>query len=95
MQSKSVPEELLALREQIDALDEEIVLTLARRFAVTKIVGELKAINNLDSVDPIREQEKLTSLKALSDEHALNSDFTLELFQMIFNEVVKNHRSLK
>lgn len=95
MESKSIPDELLVLRNQIDALDEEIVLTLAQRFSVTSQVGKLKAENELDSVDPIREQEKLSSLKTLAEQHSLNSDFVLEMFQMIFNEVVKNHRNLK
>jgi chorismate mutase len=93
MQSKCAPDELLALRDKIDKLDEEIVATLARRFAVTSEVGQLKADHQLNSVDPAREQEKLARLKALAEDESLNSEFILELFQKIFDEVVKNHRS--
>jgi chorismate mutase len=92
MQSKTPPDELLVLRDKIDSLDEEIVATLAKRFAVTSAVGQLKAELQLNSVDSVREQEKLDRLKALADNESLNSEFILELFQKIFDEVVKNHR---
>ena len=93
MQSESVPDRLVDLREQIDAIDEEIVMTLARRFAVTREVGRIKAENGLDSVDPVREQEKLDRLAALAGQQSLDREFVSELFQRIFREVVKNHRS--
>ena len=92
MESKSVPEKLIDLRDQIDVIDEELVRTLARRFAITSEVGRIKAENQLESVDRAREQEKLARLKMLAQEESLNSDFVLELFQDIFREVVKNHR---
>lgn len=88
-----IPPELGELRGQIDQIDAEILALLARRFAVTGRVGELKAEFGLNSVDPIREQEKLQKLRALATEKGLNSDFVHDLFQHIFNEVVKNHRS--
>lgn len=92
MQTKVVPDELLALRDKIDALDEELITILAKRFEVTGAVGQLKADNNLSSVDPLREQEKLLRLKALAADACLNDEFVLKLFQMVFDEVVKNHR---
>lgn len=92
MQTTTVPDELLALRDKIDKLDEELISTLAKRFEVTGAVGRLKAEQQLNSVDPAREQAKLVRLKALADDESLNSEFVLELFQMIFDEVVKNHR---
>ena len=93
MQSQQVPQELLALREDIDRIDTELVNLLAQRFQVTARVGELKAQNRMESVDPAREQEKLDRLRALAGEKSLNSEFILDLFQTIFDEVVKNHRS--
>lgn len=93
MQSQQVPDELLALREEIDRIDSELVALLARRFQVTAKVGELKARNHLDSVDPVREQEKLERLRSLAEDQSLNSEFILDMFQTIFDEVVKNHRS--
>ena len=89
----SVPAELAVLRKQIDQIDEEIMAALARRFAVTVIVGQLKARQGLNSVDPVREQEKLQSLRNLAREMGLDADFVQNLFQHVFNEVVKSHRS--
>ena len=93
MPDQQVPEELLALREQIDRIDDELVELLGRRFEVTAKVGRLKATSGLESVDPVREQQKLERLRSLAEAKGLNSEFTLELFQTIFDEVVKNHRS--
>ena len=93
MPSQQVPDELLALREKIDSIDEEMLDLLARRFNVTARVGELKAESGLDSVDPVREQEKLERLRALAEDKSLNSEFILDLFQTLFDEVVKNHRN--
>ena len=95
MQSQQVPDELLALRNQIDRIDEEMLKLLAERFGVTAQVGELKAKNGLDSVDPVREQEKLERLRALAEARSLNSEFILDLFQTIFDEVVKHHRNFR
>lgn len=89
-----VPPELGELRSQIDQIDAEIMRTLAKRFAVTGQVGELKARYALNSVDPVREQEKLQRLRKLALEQGLNPDLVHTLFQHIFNEVVKNHRDL-
>lgn len=92
MDEQPVPEALLALRGQIDTIDDELVELLSRRFQVTRKVGMLKAEKRLDSVDPRREQEKLERLQALAREHQLDPDFVLSLFQDIFRQVVANHR---
>jgi len=88
-----IPAEMLQLRERIDLIDEELLSTLARRFEITRRVGELKAAHGLDSVDPLREQEKLAQLRALAEQKGLDGRFVHELFQLLFSEVVKNHRS--
>ena len=94
MSSQKVPDELLALREQIDSIDEDMLDLLARRFKVTARVGELKAEVGLDSMDSVREQEKLERLRSLAQDKSLNSELILDLFQTLFDEVVKNHRNL-
>ena len=94
MSSQKVPDELLALRDQIDSIDEDMMDLFARRFKVTARVGELKAEAGLDSVDSVREQEKLERLRSLAQDKSLNSELILDLFQTLFDEVVKNHRNL-
>ena len=93
MQTNSMPDELLSLRDQIDMLDDEILLILAKRFEVTAKVGKLKAVKGLDSVDEKREVQKLIDLKARAEEKGLSPEFILNLFKMIFAEVVENHRA--
>jgi chorismate mutase len=90
----AVPQELLLCRDRIDTIDEEILSALARRFEVTVRVGQLKAQHGLDSVDPVREQEKLQRLRASAEQKGLDTGLVHELFQRVFNEVVKNHRQL-
>jgi chorismate mutase len=90
----AVPQELLQFRDRIDSIDEEILSALARRFDVTVRVGQLKAQHGLDSVDPVREQEKLQRLRAAAEQKGLDSNLVRELFQRVFDEVVKNHRQL-
>lgn len=92
--SSTVPQELVQFRERIDSIDEEILCALARRFEVTERVGQLKAQHGLESVDPVREQEKLQRLRASAEQKGLDSKLVDELFQRVFNEVVKNHRQL-
>src|SRR5690606_7797918 len=88
-----VPPELLQLRDSIDRIDEDILNSLARRFEVTMQVGRLKAAHGLDSVDPVREQEKLERLSRMAEQKGLNSRFVHQLFQCLFDEVVRNHRT--
>lgn len=90
-----VPGELLRLRDSIDLIDEELLSVLLRRFEVTAKVGQLKAAHELESVDPKREQEKHQRLRLLAEAKGLNSEFVQGLFQYIFEEVVKNHRSMR
>ena len=87
-----LPQELLQLRDRIDSIDEDILAALARRFEVTEKVGQIKALHGLDSVDPVREQEKLQRLRALAEQKKLSGSLVQELYQRLFDEVVKNHR---
>ena len=89
----TIPQELLQLRDSIDSIDEEILSALARRFEITNKVGQLKAKHGLESVDPVREQEKLLRLRQSADQKGLSTRLVHDLFQQLFDEVVKNHRS--
>ncbi|NCB04466.1 MAG: hypothetical protein EOM69_02965 [Clostridia bacterium] len=51
--------ELLALREQLDAIDAQLGALLARRFAVTDRIGVLKRETNAPVRDEAREQAVL------------------------------------
>jgi len=87
-----MPDELLSLRDQIDMLDDELLLILTKRFKVTARVGKLKAEKGLDSVDEEREKQKLIDLRVRAEEKDLSPEFVLNLYKIIFAEVVENHR---
>jgi len=55
--SGSPKPELLALREQIDAIDRELLSTLNRRAALAKAVGEVKKREGTVAFRPEREAE--------------------------------------
>ena len=93
MDGKAVPEELHVLRKQIDHIDDQLMELLARRFEVTREVGRLKARQQLSSLDPKREQEKLERIRQQAQELSLNPEFVLRLFEILFAEVVSNHKS--
>jgi chorismate mutase len=95
MTAQSPPAELLAAREQIDAIDRDLLELLGKRFKLTYQVGVLKASQALEPVDATREAEKLAELSALCEKHNLNPALVTELFSKIMAEVVKNHRQLR
>lgn len=84
-------QELLALRAQIDALDEELVVLLARRFRVTDAVGALKAAEGLSAVDPDREAAQEQRLAHLALRHEVNPSVVNRIFRTIVEEVVSSH----
>jgi chorismate mutase len=83
--------ELEALRVEIDAIDEQLVELLARRFAVTARVGAVKKRFALQPVDAEREARQLSRYRALAARHTLDPEFVGRLFRSIFEEVVINH----
>ncbi len=95
MAENTLPEELLNAREKIDQIDSELLELLAQRFALTFRVGEVKAMQSLESFDPQREAQKIEKLRAQSAQLGLNPDLVEQLFTDIMKEVVKNHQRFK
>ena len=83
--------ELEALRVEIDAIDEQLVELLGRRFQVTARVGAVKKQLALQPVDAERETKQLNKYRALAARHQLDPEFVGRLFRSIFDEVVINH----
>ncbi|PCH59138.1 MAG: chorismate mutase [SAR86 cluster bacterium] len=95
MGAELIPEQLLEARQGIDQVDNDLVALLAQRFALTHKVGELKASNKLNAVDPDRERRKLAQLQSLCDQNGLNPELVNSIFTLIMAEAVKNHRLLQ
>ncbi|QSI77560.1 chorismate mutase [Niveibacterium microcysteis] len=86
--------ELLALRDQIDEIDERLVGLLAGRFDVTEAIGRLKAEAGAKPVDPSREREQGRRYEALAQSHGLDPALVQQVFRTIIDEVVRRHAAL-
>jgi chorismate mutase len=71
------------LRQEIDALDDQMLQILARRFAVVRAVGHYKQAHGLPPLDEQRWQALLK--EGLSQAELLNlpPDFITELYELI------------
>ena len=86
---------LKKLRQQIDKLDNQLLEILARRFAVTKQVGEYKKKKNLPVQDKKREKEIFRERRIWAKRLNLNPLFIEKLFKLIIKNVKENHRKIK
>ncbi|MFG6355362.1 MAG: prephenate dehydratase [Acetatifactor sp.] len=76
--------DLLELREQIDAIDRQIVSLYEQRMDICSQVAEYKIETGKKVFDRQREMEKLASVKALTH-NAFNSHGVEELFEQIMS----------
>jgi chorismate mutase len=86
---------LQSQRQEIDAIDEQIVKLLARRFTVTRDVGRLKAQHQLNAVDAERERQQALRYEALADQHGLDPALVTQVFRSIIDAVVLDHRAIQ
>lgn len=84
-------EDIKALRERIDYIDEEIVKLLAERVKVAKDIGRLKKEKGLPIVDSKRENEVYSRARRLALENGLSP----EDCEKIFKEIVKMCRKVQ
>ena len=74
------------LRKDIDALDNEIIKLLDKRFDCSKKIGDEKKASNIKVLDSSREQAILDKVAALSsDEHK-------EYIQEIYKKIMEQSR---
>ena len=83
------------LRSEIDIVDGAIIDLIARRFEVTKLVGELKAEADVDALSPNREREQFERFKRLSEDLDLPYCMVEKVFEAIRDQVLINHRKMK
>ncbi len=86
----ATPPELLALREQIDALDRDLLTLLNQRAAVALKVGEVKKKEGSVTFRPEREAQVIDGLKAVN-QGPLSSDSVAP----IWREIMSACRSLE
>ena len=78
--------ELDALRTEIDAVDEELVRALARRFAIVSRVAEYKARTGTPMMQSDRVREVGERSAALARDHGLDPAMVRRLFELLIEE---------
>jgi chorismate mutase len=92
--TEPVDEQLAAYRASIDNIDAALVHLLAERFKITKAVGRHKASIGLPAMDPAREDQQVSRLRALAAESGLDPVFTEAFLRFILSEVIRHHEEL-
>jgi len=90
-----LPAELLAIRTQIDRLDEQLITLLGQRFALTNKVGEIKRDHHLPPADKSREQAQFMRLTKLATEHGVDVELAHDIFRRIIATVITRHERLR
>lgn len=80
-----LPEELFEYRRQIDALDDQIVALLAKRFEIVRAVGRMKARNNIPVVQSARVEEVKDRVAGIAKGQNLDPDFVRHLYQVMID----------
>lgn len=70
----AMPAELARLREDIEAIDRELVQLLARRVRLARAVGVAKRAAELPTLDPAREAAVVRRAAELARESGLSED---------------------
>lgn len=84
--SDTIPEELQSFREQIDALDAELIDLLARRFEIVRKVGNMKAERNIPVVQSDRAELVKARNEALAVEKDIPEGFVYRVYEMMIDE---------
>ncbi len=87
-------EALFAHRRKLDALDDELIMLLAKRFSITHQIGELKAVHRAPAADPEREQAQLGRLLSEAERLCLAPEVVRVVFAALFTLVRNSHVAL-
>lgn len=91
--ASQVNSQLNTCRCCIDDIDHQVIALLAQRFAVTKLVGELKAEHHLDAFDPDRERAQEEDMLHVAEEYGLNPSIALAYVKMVREKAKEQERS--
>lgn len=75
-------------REEIDSLDRQLIVLLAKRLDIVQKVGKYKKENNMPALQSGRWQEVLDSKKNIAKEYWLSSDFVEKIWNDIHDEAL-------
>ena len=80
-----IPEKLERYREEIDALDIELIDVLARRFKVVRAVGELKRETGLSVVQAKRAEAVKQGAAVMGSEKGLSPEFVRKIYDLMID----------
>ena len=83
------------LRVEIDKSNKEIVEAIAKRFVITRQIGEIKAKQNLPPLDKARENVVMEKVKLLARNNNLDENMIEKIFRIIMDEVVNEHNKIQ
>lgn len=87
--------DLKPFRDEIDALDEQLIDLLSRRFAVVRKVGELKAREGLDVVQSARAEEVLSRVASMAESKNLDPELMRKIWAMMIDQAHVIERQIK
>ncbi len=82
------------LRKQIDRLDDQLVLLLARRMKLVRGIAVFKKHCVVSLLQPEREKKILAHKKRLAKRYSLDPTFVEQLFNRIFRESKKLQKGI-
>ncbi len=82
----SIPKALASFREQIDALDDQIVALLAERLEICRKVGHCKADRGIAVLQPDRVAQVKERNAGRGEAAGLRPSFTMALYSLIIDE---------
>lgn len=85
--------QIAALRDDIDAVDVELVRLLSRRAANALEIGRLKALLQMEIYQPAREEAVLRHVRSVNP-GPLDGDAVARLFERIIDEARRLERAM-
>jgi len=82
-------------RGALDVIDEALLTLYALRFGISRDIGDLKAKNDLPSLDPAREEEQREHIEIAANQLDLPVGLLLQVDRLIKAEVVREHETIK
>lgn len=80
---------LATFRRELNALDEEIVRLLGRRFELIREIGQHKRRNKIPMMQPARVLEVKERCARIASAHGIDPEFARRLFALIIDEACR------
>ena len=84
--SGDIPQELKEFREQIDALDAQLLELLAKRFQIVRNVGHMKVEKNMEVVQADRAQEVIDMAAERAVQKGVPEKFIRKMYEAMIDE---------